>query len=109
MRCWQQLGAHGKPGFWSPSGSLLPQLTDRSEFTQAAFALHGHIWEAKAFVKENRRDFVERGRCSPRQLARGTLAPARSLQLDTFDSPDAGRSCVHWGSAAKVLEAGHRS
>lgn len=104
-RCWRQLGALGEPGFWAPSGSLLPQLADRSEFTRAAFALHAHIREAKAFVKENHRDFVERGRCRLTYpcMRRST---ARSSQMDTDTRSAASnfanawsrrRQCVRWG------------
>jgi hypothetical protein len=45
-----------------PSKSALPPPAERSEFWQAAKALHGHITEASAFIKRNQRDYIVMGR-----------------------------------------------
>jgi hypothetical protein len=52
-------GAHAR---WSAAHRVLPPLTERSQFAQAAHALHGYIAEVARFLRANQRDYVTPGR-----------------------------------------------
>lgn len=49
---------------WNPSASVLPELSERSPYTQAAYKLHAHITTILTFIDDHRKDYLLPGRCA---------------------------------------------